>query len=163
MIGSPNYMPPEVVDNMPYGIHADIWSLGVVLYEVLVLEPPFHGNCLAALVIKIVTSEPKPVPAKSYSEEVRRIVTWCLQKSPESRPTTDELLDLPTLRHGIGLLPSEVIEFIRNGPIKRSVPIAIKALDVTLLPPGRGFLILDTPTQDPPPSAQAPVVQRPRR
>lgn len=110
VIGTPNYLSPEVVDNKPYGIKADIWSLGVVLYELLVLEPPFQGNCLAALVVKIVTNEPKPIPTELYSEDVRQVVTWCLQKVPEKRPTADDLLGLPVLRHGIGLLPPVVAE-----------------------------------------------------
>lgn len=166
MIGTPSYLPPEVVDNKPYGIKADIWSLGVVLYELLVLEPPFQGHCLAALVLKIVTTEPKPVPAQNYSEEVRRMVTWCLQKDPEKRPSTDELLDLPTLRHDIGLLPSEVIEHLARagpvGPPLEPMPVATEALDVTRLPAGRRPLGTEAPMQALP-GGQSPIVQRPRR
>lgn len=133
MIGTPNYLSPEVVDNKPYGTKADIWSLGVVLYELMVLEPPFQGNCLAALVVKIVTAEPKAIPTELYSEGLRVVVTWCLQKMPEKRPTADELLGLPVLRHGIGLLPPVVAEASsapqksaasnsRHGEAKRAQP-----------------------------------------
>lgn len=169
MIGTPGYLSPEVVDNKPYGIQADIWSLGVVLYEVLVLESPFQGNCLAALVLKIVTAEPKPVPSQHYSEEVRRMVTWCLKKSPEQRPSTEDLLALPTLRHGIGLLPSVVVEYIRAGPPFRPPAIASEGLDVTRLPPGRSPVsqlgrggCREAPSQEPP-SVHAPAVHKPRR
>ncbi|OLP98319.1 Serine/threonine-protein kinase Nek5 [Symbiodinium microadriaticum] len=44
LIGTPSNLPPEVCDSKPYGTKADIWSLGVVFYELLTLEPPFKAE-----------------------------------------------------------------------------------------------------------------------
>merc|ERR1719352_1685519 len=54
MIGTPVYLAPEVCDSRPYGMKADIWSLGVVLHEILALESPFRADNMAALLVKIL-------------------------------------------------------------------------------------------------------------
>lgn len=119
VIGTPGYLPPEVCNNRPYGIKADVWALGVVLYELLALEAPFQGVNLAALVVKIVTTEPAPVSAKFYGEEIRGLITKCLQKKPDSRPSADELMALPVVRHGRALLPPALAEELRPASAPR--------------------------------------------
>lgn len=42
--GTPDFMPPEVVQGKPYGITADWWSFGVLLYELVYAKAPFHGR-----------------------------------------------------------------------------------------------------------------------
>lgn len=44
--GTPLYASPELCENAPYNEKTDIWSLGVVLYELAALTPPFTGVCL---------------------------------------------------------------------------------------------------------------------
>jgi len=109
MIGTPKYLSPEVCDSRPYGIKADIWALGVVLYEMLALELPFQGKCLASLVVEIVTSKPKPLP-RHYSSEVGALVALCLRKKPEERPSADDLLAQPASRSAWSFLPPSVLE-----------------------------------------------------
>ena len=50
MLGSPIYMAPEVLNGEPYTMKADIWSLGVVLYEMAFGECPFKSQQLAKLI-----------------------------------------------------------------------------------------------------------------
>lgn len=50
MLGSPIYMAPEVLKGEKYTIKADVWSLGVVLYEMLFGDCPFKSNSIAMLI-----------------------------------------------------------------------------------------------------------------
>ena len=52
-VGTPYYMAPEVINNEPYGAESDVWSLGVILYEIITLTRPFDADNLGALVINI--------------------------------------------------------------------------------------------------------------
>merc|ERR1740123_392388 len=60
VIGTPAYLAPEVCENEPYNSKVDVWSLGIVLYELLSLKQPFQANSMPALIMKIVTAEPPP-------------------------------------------------------------------------------------------------------
>jgi len=95
-VGTPYYISPEVCDNKPYGLKADVWALGVVLYELFALEPPFRAGNLVTLVLRIIGSEPKELPVM-YGSEARDLVVRLLRKDPDARPTCDELLALPAL------------------------------------------------------------------
>jgi len=119
LIGTPSHLSPEVCDNRPYGTKADLWSLGVVFYEVLTLEPPFKAMSLAALVIKIVKGEPKPVPAEPYSDEVRGLVGQLLRKDAARRPSAARLLREPALRRvaALSALPTLVVERTSSGSL----------------------------------------------
>jgi NIMA (never in mitosis gene a)-related kinase len=92
LVGTPIYLAPEVCDSRPYGIKADIWSIGVVVYELLALAQPFRADNLAALMMRILRHEPDPLPEDLYSKEVCDMVSWMLQKSPEKRPSIEEVL-----------------------------------------------------------------------
>ncbi|CAE7275123.1 NEK1, partial [Symbiodinium necroappetens] len=105
LIGTPSNLPPEVCDSKPYGTKADIWSLGVVFYELLTLEPPFKAMSLAALAIKIVNGEPKPIVNDFYAEEVRGLVRPMLEKDPARRPSAARLLQKNPLRR-VAQMPS---------------------------------------------------------
>lgn len=95
VIGTPHYLAPEQLDGKPATAQADIWALGVLLYEMLTGDMPFHGETLAGLVLQITTAQfaaPETLnPA--ISREVSRIVSRCLKKNVSERyQTTDELL-----------------------------------------------------------------------
>ena len=52
--GTPLYMAPELVQEQPYNHTVDLWSLGVILYELFVGQPPFYTNSIYSLIQKIV-------------------------------------------------------------------------------------------------------------
>ena len=54
----PYYLSPELVQWKPYAAKSDVWALGVVLYEMAVLQRPFNGANIGALVLQIGNSEP---------------------------------------------------------------------------------------------------------
>lgn len=102
-IGTPYYLPPEMCASRPYELKADIWCLGVVLYEVLALEVPFNAPSMAALVMKICETEPRPVP-QVYSSDLRTLLVSMMAKRPEERPSSADIVALPHVRRGIAML-----------------------------------------------------------
>ena len=54
--GTPYFMPPEVCLGKPYDGKADVWAIGVVLYELITLEKPFQGTGLIEVLSKITKS-----------------------------------------------------------------------------------------------------------
>ncbi|CAE8709746.1 unnamed protein product [Polarella glacialis] len=101
VIGTPSYFAPEVCESKPYGSKADIWSLGVVLYELLSLKQPFQAHNIAALVIRIITQEPPPLP-ETCGQHVQELVSCTLRKLPEERPAASELLNRQEVRRRVG-------------------------------------------------------------
>lgn len=102
-IGTPYYVSPEVCDNQPYGFSADVWSLGVILYELLTLQLPFQAPNLVVLVMKILQSEPRPPPER-FSEALRILSRQTLDKDPEQRPSIDQMLAAPVIQEALQML-----------------------------------------------------------
>jgi serine/threonine protein kinase len=86
-LGTPNYMSPEQVSGAPVDGRSDIFSLGVVLYELLTNRKPFQGDNLTAISYKIVHEDFTP-PAELSSEippEFNQIVARAMAKDPWNR------------------------------------------------------------------------------
>ena len=86
-LGTPNYMSPEQVSGAPVDGRSDIFSLGVVLYELLTNRKPFQGDNLTAISYKIVHEDFTP-PAELSSEippEFNPIVARAMAKDPWNR------------------------------------------------------------------------------
>ena len=64
IVGTPYYLSPEIIENKPYNFKNDIWSLGVLLYEMCALKPPFNGGSLHALALEIVRGKYDAVPSQ---------------------------------------------------------------------------------------------------
>lgn len=90
VIGTPHYLAPEQLGGQSAGKHADIWALGVILYEMLTGKLPFESESLAGLVYKIsnVQFEPPENMGRSIPAGVAEIVKKCLKKEAESRYQT---------------------------------------------------------------------------
>eukprot|EP00929_Paragymnodinium_shiwhaense_P032704 TRINITY_DN18095_c0_g1_i1.p1 TRINITY_DN18095_c0_g1~~TRINITY_DN18095_c0_g1_i1.p1 ORF type:complete len:619 (+),score=114.42 TRINITY_DN18095_c0_g1_i1:104-1960(+) len=106
-VGTPVYAAPEVVDNRPYGLKADMWSMGVVLFEMLALQPPFSARNLVTLVLRILTSEPTALPPQ-VSDEASQLVNRLLRKADCARPSIDELLKSPLLARAAASLATQL-------------------------------------------------------
>ncbi|MBK9266721.1 MAG: protein kinase [Polyangiaceae bacterium] len=90
-IGSPSYMSPEQMANIKAtDMRSDIWSLGVILYELVTATLPFTATVMTELVAKVLTSAPQP-PSR-YRPDLppafEAVVMRCLEKQPAQRFST---------------------------------------------------------------------------
>ncbi|GMI02738.1 hypothetical protein TrLO_g5665 [Triparma laevis f. longispina] len=90
--GTPLYASPELCENKPYNEKTDIWSLGVVLYEIACLTPPFSGHNLIALAENIRSARYPAMPKGLYSESLTRMVAMLLQRNHTKRPSIKQIL-----------------------------------------------------------------------
>ncbi|KAL2947272.1 hypothetical protein AAZX31_20G062200 [Glycine max] len=94
--GTPLYMAPELVREQPYNHTVDLWSLGVILYELFVGQPPFYTNSVYALIRHIV-KDPVKYPDR-MSPNFKSFLKGLLNKAPESRLTWPALLEHPFVK-----------------------------------------------------------------
>ncbi|XP_073050015.1 serine/threonine-protein kinase TIO isoform X1 [Primulina eburnea] len=94
--GTPLYMAPELVREQPYNHTADLWSLGVILYELFVGQPPFYTNSVYALIRHII-KDPVKYP-DNMSSNFRSFLKGLLNKVPQNRLTWPALLEHPFVK-----------------------------------------------------------------
>lgn len=97
-IGTLDYMAPEIIKNKPYGAKTEVWSLGIIFYQLLYFEYPFNGKTDERVKAQILNQEIRPYLLDDYSDELRELVSKLLDKNPNHRPTIRELLQTPIMR-----------------------------------------------------------------
>lgn len=108
MMGTVNYMSPEQAQAKPVDARSDIWSTGVMLYEMLAGTQPFGGATTAHTIVEIIEKEPPPLAHAGAGEvpaELQRIVAKSIAKNPDERYQTakDMLIDLRNLKKRLEL------------------------------------------------------------
>jgi len=103
--GTPNYIAPEILDGkVGHSYEVDYWSLGVIMYTMLVGKPPFETPDVKTTYKKIRMNSysfPEHVP---LSDSAKSLITKILNLDPTRRPTLDEMLEHPFLNTG-GSIP----------------------------------------------------------
>jgi TolB-like protein/Flp pilus assembly protein TadD len=107
LMGTATYMSPEQARGLKVDARSDIWSLGVVLYEMLTGRVPFEGGTTTDVILAIVEKKPPPLAnyAREAPEEIERIVIKALCKEKEKRYQVikDLLVDLKSLKQNLEL------------------------------------------------------------
>lgn len=123
VLGTPKYMSPEQILGKPIDGRTDLFSLGVVLYQMVTGQKPFSGDTLASLTFQITQQDPTPV--EQYAPDTPRaliqIIQKLLRKNPDDRfKDSKELLDaLSAIQAGEG-----VYHPVQKSPAKKYLAIA---------------------------------------
>ncbi|MEA2274863.1 MAG: eukaryotic-like serine/threonine-protein kinase, partial [Solirubrobacteraceae bacterium] len=105
ILGTVNYMSPEQAKGEPVDERTDIFSLGVLIYEMFASKPPFGGGNAIETIAAILNKEPVPLSRQTpeVPHEIERIVNKALRKDREERYQTakDLLIDLKDIRQNL--------------------------------------------------------------
>ena len=99
-VGTPYYLSPEIINSQPYDFKSDIWSLGVLLYEMCALKMPFDASNLPQLYIKIINCNYQPL-SNNYSDELKKLVKAMLNKTSLKRPNIEQVLNYSIIKSRI--------------------------------------------------------------
>lgn len=91
--GTPLYMAPELVQEQQYDEKIDVWSLGIILYELYYGQPPFFTNSIYKL-IQMIVNDPIEWPGP-ISDTFKSFLLTMLQKNPDERISCEDLLKHP--------------------------------------------------------------------
>jgi serine/threonine protein kinase len=104
VLGSPLYMAPELVSNKPYNEKVDVWSLGVITYQLLSGKTPFESRNIKKIDFNI---KHKPIKFETkngefwddISEEAKEFILACLERNPDKRPSVATLFKQPWIQN----------------------------------------------------------------
>ena len=123
LLGTPQYMAPEQAAGMPVDHRADLYAMGVILYECVTGQKPFVAESLYELLRKHV--EQPPLPPRSIRPELdvslEQLILCALAKSPEHRFATAQAMSV-ALQHATAQLPPEQWVPITGSGTHRAVP-----------------------------------------
>ncbi|XP_043326820.1 dual specificity mitogen-activated protein kinase kinase 5 isoform X2 [Cervus elaphus] len=91
-VGTNAYMAPERISGEQYGIHSDVWSLGISFMEI----QKNQGSLMPLQLLQCIVDEDSPVlPVGEFSEPFVHFITQCMRKQPKERPAPEELMGHP--------------------------------------------------------------------
>jgi serine/threonine protein kinase/CheY-like chemotaxis protein len=165
LVGTPAYMAPERLSGQTYDGKSDVYSIGIMLYEMLCGQPPFKSGDLMAVAMMQMTQEPKPLRLHNPSvpPAVEAAVMAILVKDPQQRPTTAEVAE----RFALAVQQSPAGADSPRGATSEEPATVIQPTGSRLpVPPPPSHPEAPTPTRLPrppiaaaPPRAPRPVVQ----
>lgn len=96
-IGTPYFLAPEIWKNQLYDYKCDIYSLGVVMYEMTALRLPFDTRSLQELQKKVSQGFYKRIPSK-FSNDLYTLIKSMMNTNPRMRPSADDLVKDPIVK-----------------------------------------------------------------
>lgn len=137
--GTPYYLAPELWERKRYSKKADMWSLGVILYELLTLHRPFKGPSQREIMQQVLYGKYDPFPC-TVSPSMKALLDPLLSKNPLERPTTQQLLQTEFLKYVANLFEEivknsdaiappdkeEILRQLAEGRNKMPIPASVR-------------------------------------
>ena len=111
--GTPYYFSPELCAKMPYSTKADVWSLGVTLFEMINLRKPFEAKTLPELRKKVIHDAPARFVARHVSRDMEALCLALLSKDQDCRPSIEEVLRMPYVQQYLSAFAASMDERAR--------------------------------------------------
>ena len=116
VVGTPNYMSPQLVQRFPYTEKSDCWALGVMLYELLNLTKPFPGENVSTLA-KSIVCDPYFAFDRAISLDTKELLHLLLDKDESSRPSMRQVLkNFPSVKNAVNQYLDKVRSVSINSP-----------------------------------------------
>ena len=106
-------MPPEVCLGKPYDGKADVWAIGVVLYELIMLKKPFRGEAVQNVLQQITKSSFEPL-SNDVDSDLKMLVVALLNKDYNKRPSIFQVANFPAVKQ-------QILAFIDENNIEHEV------------------------------------------
>ena len=119
--GTPYFMPPEVCLGKPYDGKADVWAIGVVLYELIMLKKPFRGEAVQNVLQQITKSTFDPIK-EDVDSDLKMLVVALLNKDYNKRPSIYQVANFPAVRN-------QIIAFIQENNFHQEVLEIVDLID----------------------------------
>jgi polo-like kinase 1 len=133
--GTRLYLAPEVIGNRPYSFPVDIWSMGVILYKLLLDRHPFAATSNESTEWKILTNDYSFPNDLWISWSAKELIGSMLHPDPDKRPSLNEISRHPFFRSGMG------------GMIPKFIPLSALDESPKWEPDSSGFLVPWEPAQ----------------
>lgn len=94
-MGTCHWMAPEVLSSLPYTLSADVYSYGIVMWEVMTRQTPYKGKNPAQILFAVVNQQERPSQSlipPSVPSALRSLMVKCWHQDPSSRPSFDQIL-----------------------------------------------------------------------
>lgn len=160
ILGTPAYMSPEQVLSRPVDGRSDIFSLGIILYELATGKRPFGGEGINAIFASITQAAPPDVVTQNpdIPQALSDVIMTCLNKEPEKRYVNGREL-ARSLRSAVAVeAPREVTPEARDvkGGRKGLLPVVIVTLALCIA--GAGYYFISRRAPEPKPTQEAVVL-----
>eukprot|EP00043_Microstomoeca_roanoka_P008953 m.85777 g.85777 ORF g.85777 m.85777 type:complete len:736 (+) comp14439_c3_seq1:189-2396(+) len=140
-VGTPYYMSPDVLNGLDYTAKADVWSLAVLLYELLTLHRPFRAENLEELKWKVRKRDFVPLSSRHAAAEIRDLFLSMLADEEQNRLSSSEVIAVPCVARAFSELhPFHRAREMRPGCKSKHVECHIAVLDCKKVPDVNGLL-----------------------